>query len=109
MKDRGMMKWAPYKSLDRQSDFIAKTLYEQGKREKPLISEERAEKIDALLRSYQNEEVIATYYEGGYIYEAKGTIDVIDRYKKKIFVGEREIPFSKLIDIEAIELGNILF
>ena len=49
MKDRGMMKWAAYKSLNRQSDFIAKTLYEQGKKEKPLISEERAEKIDALL------------------------------------------------------------
>jgi hypothetical protein len=32
MKDRGMMKWLPYKSLDQQSDYLAKMAYERGKK-----------------------------------------------------------------------------
>jgi hypothetical protein len=42
MSDRGMMKWAPYKSLDQQATYLAKMAYEAGKKARPLHSSDRS-------------------------------------------------------------------
>lgn len=101
MKDRGMMKWAAYKSLDRQSDFLSKMLYEKNKIEKPLISNEQAEKIDSFIRGYKGDSVKARFYSDGYIKEACGVIEVIDSFKEILFIGEEKIPFRDVLDLES--------
>lgn len=100
MKDRGMMKWTAYKSLDRQSNYLSKMLYEKNKIEKPLISNEQAEKIDSFIREYKGDSVKARFYSDGYIKEAYGIIEVIDSFKRVLFIGEERIPFGDILDLE---------
>ena len=55
MSDRGMKKWAPFSSLIEQSTCLEKMRFEKNKIEKPKISNERAEKINAILSNYKGE------------------------------------------------------
>lgn len=103
MKDRGMVKWAPYKSLDRQEDYLRKLLYDRSKVEKPLLSEERAMAIDRILSGYHGQTVTVRYFEEGFIKELSGTISVIDGLKRILFIDETEIGFWNLLDISEEE------
>ena len=50
-----MKKWAPYKSLNEQADFINKMYYEKHKIERPKISSDVAQEINEILLTYNNE------------------------------------------------------
>ena len=55
MSDRGIKKWAPYKSLPEQ-DFTLKGHKEKEEKiEKPTISSEFAEEINNILVNYHGE------------------------------------------------------
>ena len=43
MNDRGKLKWAPYKSLEKQADFLARLEYERNKIPCPQMSSDKAE------------------------------------------------------------------
>ena len=49
MSDRGMKKWAPYKSLIEQEVFINKMRVNKSKIEKPILCDEEMEKINYYL------------------------------------------------------------
>ena len=56
MSDRGMKKWAPYKSLIEQDVYLNKMKKEKEKISKPIISSEEAENINEILTNYHGEE-----------------------------------------------------
>lgn len=100
MSGRGMKKWAPYASLIEQSTCLEKMRYEKNKIEKPKISSEEAEEINAILCSYNKDEVIITYFYDGYIYKLTTIIKRIDILNKTLILDTGKIPFSALIKIE---------
>lgn len=78
MSDRGMKKWAPYKSLNEQWSTLDNIDEEQKLVEKPKISNEMAEEINDKLVNYSGQEYSFYYYKNGRILEEKSTIKKID-------------------------------
>jgi hypothetical protein len=104
MKDRGMMKWLPYKSLDQQSDYLAKMAYERGKQPKPEFSKERAESINDVLIRYAGEKVVLTYYHDGYLYKEEGVLQCVDTIYKFVIINDNKILFSDFYDLISPEM-----
>ena len=102
--NRGMKKWAPYKSLNEQIDFINKMRYEKNKIERPLISNEEAENINNILTNYQNETVWVKYYDDGYLYEVSLPIFKIDIINKRIYFDKYSfLDFVNIIDMKVMD------
>ena len=96
-----MKKFLPYKSLCEQEQFIDKMIYIKNKKDKPLISNEVANKINYILKNYNNEILHIKFYYDGYIYTANKTLYKIDTMYKKIFFSRNEyININDIIDIE---------
>ena len=85
MSDRGMKKWAPYKSLNEQWDVLDKMSKEEYI-EKPKISNEEAEEINEKLVNYSGEEYTFYYYKRGKILKEKTTIKKIDVFNHKLIL-----------------------
>ena len=98
-EDRGMMKYAPYQSLIEQSASLRKLRYNKNKKEKPAISNERAEEINSVLTNYDNENVIIRFYEDGYLYYIEGKIEKIEPMYRYLLIREKKIEFKNLIEI----------
>lgn len=98
-KDRGMKKWAPYKSLDSQADFLMKMAYEKGKKAKPLLMEDEMQRIDGILASYHGQNIEVSYYDDGYVHKLKGTISKISKAFMFLMVGDTRIDFRSLVDL----------
>lgn len=99
-EDRGMMKWASYRSLVDQATYLEKMRYEKNKVPKPKIASERAEEINEILSHYAGEDVIVTYWNDGYLYEIKGSIGFIDAIFKFLRIGGRTISFREMVGLE---------
>ena len=95
MSERGMKKWAPYKSLATQYDKLHEMREKKDKVEKPLISSDRAEEINNVLVNYDHELVIITFFENGKIIEVEDYIDVIDTFEKKLILKNRKVILFK--------------
>ena len=89
MSDRGMKKWAPYKSLNEQWSTLDNIDEEQKLVEKPKISNEMAEEINDKLVNYSGQEYSFYYYKNGRILEEKSTIKKIDAFEKKLVLENR--------------------
>ena len=89
MSDRGMKKWAPYKSLNEQADSLQKAREAKTVIEKPTISSEEAELINEILVNYHGQELIVKYYRNGKIFEDSILIKRIDTYEKKLVLQDR--------------------
>ena len=101
MSDRGMKKWAPYKSLNEQWSTLDNVHQEEEKIEKPTISNEEAEAINEILVNYHGQEVTIKYFRNGQILEEKSAIKKIDAYDKKIYLTNRRvISMHDLLDIK---------
>ncbi len=102
MNDRGKLKWAPYKSLERQADYLAKLEYERNKIPCPQMSSDKAEEINEVLSNHSDETLIVKYWHNGYIYTIHGKIREISILEKIIVIENVEIPFKSLTSV-AIE------
>lgn len=101
MSDRGMKKWAPYKSLIEQEVFVNKMRVNKNKIEKPILCEEEIEKINYYLTEKRCRTLIFSIFEDGYIYKIQTKIRTIDQYTKSIvFENNLKINLYDLIDIE---------
>lgn len=101
--DRGMKKWAPYKSLVDQYEHLDKLRKEKEKVEKPKISNDRAEEINEILTNYHGEDLKVTYYKKGEIFSLISPIFNIDVFNKiLIFSNYLKIRFKDLINLERI-------
>lgn len=99
MKDRGMLKWAPYKSLEQQADYLARLEYERNKIPCPQMSSEKAEEINDLLTNHLDEVMIAKYWHDGYIYTIHGLITEISTIYSYLIISDIEIPFRFLTNL----------
>ena len=106
-EDRGMMKWAPYKSLIEQSTVLARMRYEKGKKPRPLISSDRAREINDILVNYTGEEVDAEYYEDGYRHRIAGIISEISALYKYLVIAEKRISFVDLLNLDSTKKAPI--
>ena len=86
MSDRGMKKWAPYKTLEDQWSTLDNLYKSEEKVEKPLISNEVAEEINDKLVNYQGQEYEFYYYKSGRILKEKSTIKKIDALNRNILL-----------------------
>ena len=100
--NRGMIKWAPYKSLIEQSTILAKMRYEKNKQPRPLISQDRAMEINEILTTYAKEEVDVRYFKDGYLYHLCGQIDTICALYQYIEILGKRITFKDLIELTRI-------
>ena len=86
MSDRGMKKWAPYKTLQEQWSTLDNLYNSEEKVEKPKISSEEAEEINDKLVNYHGQELTFYYYKNGRILKEKSTIKKIDTFNRKIIL-----------------------
>ena len=103
MSERGMKKWAPYKSLTEQEKYLNKLHNDNEKVEKPRISSDTAEEINEILVNYHGEELLITYYRNGKINTMSTILEKIDAENKKIVLPERKtIYFTELVGLERV-------
>ena len=101
MSDRGIKKWAPYKSLKEQWSTLDAVHEEEQKVEKPTISNEEAEEINDLLVNYHGQQVIIKYFRNGQILKEECVLKRIDVFEKKLYLMNRKvIKMTELISIE---------
>lgn len=101
MSDRGMKKWAPYKSLIEQEIFIKQMKVNKEKIEKPVLCEEEMEKINYHLSQNRCRTLIFSVYSDGYIYKFETKIKTIDLYSKSIvFENNLKYSINDIVDIE---------
>lgn len=91
MSDRGMKKWAPYKSLQEQWEVLDKISEEQERVERPILSEEQAEEINQVLVEYHGQELEFYYFKRNKILKEKSTIKKIDAFNKLIILNNKVI------------------
>ena len=103
MSERGMKKWAPYKSLNEQQSYLDKLHEKQEKVERPRISSDEADNINEILVNYHGEELLIEYWRNEKINAVSSILSKIDPINKKIVLPLRKtIYFSELIRIERI-------
>ena len=86
MSDRGIKKWAPYKTLQEQWSTLDDIHESEQLVEKPKLSSEQAEEINDKLVNYDGEELEFYYYKKGRILKEKSTIKKIDAFERKIYL-----------------------
>lgn len=95
MSDRGMKKWAPYKSLVEHDPALVEMRKNRTKIEKPRISSEEAEIINELLLHHEGRTLIATIYKNGELIDKEIIIKTVDPYEKKIITTSRSSIYLK--------------
>ena len=101
MSDRGMKKWAPYKSLIEQEKYLKKAQQDNEVIERPIMSSDEAEEINEILVNYQGEELEISYWRNDKINTISTILVKIDPVNKKIVLPERKtIYFKELISIK---------
>ena len=103
MSERGMKKWAPYKSLIEQEKYLKKTHQNNEIITRPTISSDEAEEINEILVNYHGEKLEISYWRNDKINTVSSILTKIDPTNKKIVLPERKtIYFSELIKLERI-------
>ena len=103
MSDRGMKKWAPYKSLPEQEKYLKKLKEDQEKQVRPEISYDEMEAINEILVNYAGEEIVIIYWRNEKINTVSTIIKKIDVDNKKIVLPDRKtIYFTELIKLERL-------
>ena len=104
MSDRGMKKWAPYKSLIEHDPALAKMKDDKDKIEKPKISSEVAEEINEILTNYHGEELIVSFYRDGRIVTRQINIKRIDEVERKLILSDKKvIHLYEIFGLERVE------
>ena len=103
MSERGMKKWAPYKSLNEQDDFLNKMEKKQQKPVRPKISSDVVEEINEILVNYQGEELVISYWRNDKVNTITSSLKKIDVDNKKIVLPDRKtIYFSEIIGLSRV-------
>jgi len=103
MSERGMKKWAPYKSLPEQEKYLRKLKEDQEKVSRPVMSSDEAEEINEILVNYTGEEILITYWRNEKINTISSIFKKIDVDNKKIVLPDRKtIYFHELIKLERL-------
>jgi hypothetical protein len=99
MSDRGMKKWAPYASLIEQKGTISSMKNKRGQFKKPLLSQEMANDINAVLLIAKNKDVIVDYFLEGNKYQVSGIVTKMNYDQKWLVINDITISFATLLAI----------
>jgi hypothetical protein len=100
MSERGMKKWAPYKSLNEQDNYLKKLHEKNQKINKPKISSDEAEIINNILVNYHGQELTITYWRDEKVNTVVAIISKIDPINKKIvLVNRKTILMNEIIGL----------
>ena len=103
MSERGMKKWAPYKSLIEQEKYLKKAHQDNEVIARPVISSDEAEEINETLVNYHGEELEVSYWRNEKINTISSIFKKIDVDNKKIVLPDRKtIYFHELIKLERL-------
>ena len=103
MSERGMKKWAPYKSLIEQEKYLKKAHQQNEVVTRPVMSSDEAEEINEILVNYRGEELEISYWRNDKINTVSSVLTKIDPVNKKIVLPERKtIYFNEFITIKRI-------
>ena len=99
MRDRGMIKWAPFDSVIGTKKLCYDILKEKDYIQIPILSQEQLEDIESNILSsyYSKSNLKITYYYMGKIYNTNSKIKYIDKYKNQIILNNGKILFFKQI------------
>lgn len=104
MSDRGMKKWAPYKSLVEQYDSLDKTRFQKEIIPQPILTSDKEEEINEILVNYHNQIVLIKYYRKDRIQEIETKIKKIDVNEKKlVLINNTSIKLNELVDIKSLD------
>ena len=104
MSDRGIKKWAPYKTLEEQDFTLSKHKEKEEKIEKPTISAEFAEEINEILVNYSGETLRIKYFKNGKILEVVSKLKRIDPVEKKLVLfSKMSIMITDVVFIEIVD------
>ena len=104
MSERGMKKWAPYKSLPEQEKYLKKLKEDQEKVMRPVMSIDEVEVINDILVNYAGEEIFVTYWRNDKLNGIFTTFQKIDADNKKIVLPNRKtIYFHELVRMERVK------
>ena len=104
MSERGMKKWAPYKSLIEQEKYLKKAHQDNNVVKKPTLSSDEAEYINEILVNYHGEELEITFWRNDKLNTMSTILVKIDAENKKIVLpNRRTIYFAELISLERVK------
>lgn len=103
MSDRGIKKWAPFKSLKEQADALRKEFEKKRAEEKPYLSEAKMEEIGAVLNLLNRGQTVAiTYYEDGHIVEETLTYLGCDTYNRRLRLDGKTLSYDDILDVSPV-------
>lgn len=105
-KDRGIIKWAPFDALAGLNEMVAGLINKKGKRDKPILSEDKLSELDLILKDAikDNNEIMIDYYLEGYIKTTYGVIKKIDEIEKLIQLNTNEkLNINDIVDMELLK------
>ncbi|AXK21505.1 YolD-like family protein [Bacillus sp. COPE52] len=104
-KGRGMVKWTPFAAMPEQFAGIREIIKEKTKVERPTLTHDEQELIENMLLCslLSEEEIMITYYEGGFLLTNYMTVVDIDPLNKSIictdaFYNNITLKFIDIID-----------
>ena len=110
MSDRGIKKWAPYKTLDAQDFTLKKQKESEEKIEKPKISADFAEEINEILVNYHGEKLTIEYYKNGKVIEVVDRIKRIDTFERKLYLfSKKTILINDIVSIVVNDTEEFLW
>lgn len=103
MADRGIKKWAPYKSLIEQEDSLRQLQTRSEKIERPILSSDEEEEINDILVNYHSQPVEIKFYRNERIYKVTSIIQKIDVNNRRLVLEEKKIVYlSELVGLRNI-------
>lgn len=101
-KDRGIIKWAPFDALNGFHETIEAYKYEKGKKDRPILLEDKLNRLDELLKeAIENRvEIQIYYYFDGYIKNIYGHVKKLDRnYRYMILDNGIRLALDDIVNI----------
>jgi len=101
-------KWQPFDALSGYQNSLRKVEHEKGKISKPVLLPDALEELNEKLVSAinNNDSVVISYYENGYINEIEGFISKVDTVYKEIVISSIKIKLNSIQDIKVSYMEN---
>lgn len=102
LRDRGMVKWAPYKSLPEQEEYLEMMEESKQKVSKPDLSEDELQEInDNLVSKQKGDDITISFYHDGQIREISDKLCYIDVPRRSIVLSNRmRIAFTEVLALK---------
>jgi hypothetical protein len=91
IKDRGLIKWAPFQSLPEQWQMLKKNYEDDNKVSMPLLDDSELQQINnCIMQSLESQNpILLRLYDSGYLQELNGIISKVDPYTKIIKIQDK--------------------